>query len=377
MAWSRAKAWGAAAFAAGVLLIGGGVVGSRISVGILRDRVVKALGPGSEVAALRVGWATLEVEGLRIRAGPGWPATDALRAERVVITPSVRTLLSGQLRVTSVTVAKPYLSVLRTRDGQLQVVPSLLTDSIGHQPGTTVAISAITIEDGTADLFDATVSQPPLKIRLEQVHATVGQVVAPTLAGKSQLEMTALVKGAQRDGSVHISGWVEVPTRDSALRMVLRSVDLIALQPYLVRAAETRIQKGTLDLDLDSTVRKRHLRAPGRVVISDLEFAPARGMWDTFMGLPRGAVVNSLKSKGNKIEVDFVLEGDLDNPRFSLNEAFATRVAVATAERLGVSIQGVVEGLSGLERKGLEASREAAQGAGKAVGELFDGRRKP
>ena len=155
------------------------------------------------------------------------------------------------------------------------MAPSLLADSIGHQPGATVAISAITLEDGTADLFDATVSQPPLKIRLEQVHATVGEVVAPTLAGKSRLEMTALVKGAQRDGSVHISGWVEVPTRDSAVRMVLRSVDLIALQP-LVRASETRIQKGTLDLDLDSTVRKRHLRAPGRVVISDLQFAPPR-----------------------------------------------------------------------------------------------------
>jgi hypothetical protein len=34
------------------------------------------------------------------------------------------------------------------------------------------------------------------------------------------------------------------------------------------------------------------------------------------MGLPRGAAVNSLKSK------------DLDNPHFALNEAFATRVAV-------------------------------------------------
>ena len=82
----------------------------------------------------------------------------------------------------------------------------------------------------------------------------------------------------------------------------------IGPSPYASRAAETRVQKGT--------VRKRHLRAPGRVVISDLEFAPARGVWDTFMGLPRGAAVNSLKSK------------DLDNPHFALNEAFATRVAV-------------------------------------------------
>jgi hypothetical protein len=95
------------------------------------------------------------------------------------------------------------------------------------------------------------------------------------------------------------------------------------------------------------------------------------------MGLPRGAVVNFLKNKNNKIEVDFVLEGDLDDPHFALNEAFVTRVAVATAERLGVSIREVVEGLGSLGRKGLEASSESAQGVGKAVREFFGGRRKP
>ena len=77
---------------AAVLLIGGGVLGFRITVGMLRDKVVKALGPGSDIAALRLGWSTVEVEGLRIKAGPGWPATDALRAERV----AVRELLGGR-----------------------------------------------------------------------------------------------------------------------------------------------------------------------------------------------------------------------------------------------------------------------------------------
>jgi hypothetical protein len=365
------------AFVTGILLIGGSVLAFRIAVGILRDKVVTGLGPGSEIAVLRVGWSTVEVDGLRIQAGPGWPATDALRAERVVIAPSMRTLLSDQVRISSVAVTKPYLSAVRTREGQLLVVPSLLTSPTGHERVGTVAISDITIEDGMVDLFDATVSQPPLKIRLEQVHATVGEVVVPTLIGKSPFDMTAVVKGVRRDGRVHISGWAEVATRDSAVRMVLQSADLVALQPYLVRATETRIQKGTLDLELDSAVHQHHLRAPGRVVISDLEFAPASGVWDTFMGLPRGAVVNSLKKKGNKIEVDFVLEGDLDNPHFTLNEAFAMRVAVATAEHLGVSIQGVVQGLGGLERKGVEASSEAAQGVGEAVRGLFGGRRKP
>jgi uncharacterized protein involved in outer membrane biogenesis len=54
----------------------------------------------------------------------GWPAADTLRAERVVIVPSLRSVLSRQIGVQSITVVRPYLSALRTKDGQLQVFPA-------------------------------------------------------------------------------------------------------------------------------------------------------------------------------------------------------------------------------------------------------------
>ena len=160
------------------------------------------------------------------------------------------------------------------------------------------------------------------------------------------------------------------------MKTTLRSVDLVALQPYLTKAAETRVQKGVLDLDLQSEVTKNRLRAPGKVVISDLEFAPGRGALDTFMGVPRAAVVSFLKNKENKIAVNFIIEGDVNNPRFALNEAFATRVASAMAENLGVSIRGVAEGVGTLGQKGLEAVGGAAKGVGGAFQQLFGGQKK-
>lgn len=93
-------------------------------------------------------------------------------------------------------VTGPYLSALRTRDGQLRVVPSLLGSPTGRERVGTVVISGIKLEEGIVDLFDATVSQPPLKILLEQVQATVGEVVAPTLVGESPFDMSALVNPA-------------------------------------------------------------------------------------------------------------------------------------------------------------------------------------
>ncbi len=382
MASTKAKKWGLIILAAALVLILGAIVGFQAAVGLLKGKVMEALGPDSGVKELRVRWSAVELDGLRIKARQGWPAADTLRADRVVIVPSLRSLLSGRIQVSSITVVRPYLSALRTRDGKLQVVPSLLAGAASQgkaaagPPARSVTISRITLEDGVVELFDATVAQPPLKIRLEKIQAAMRDVVAPALTGKSRFDLAAAVKGLHRDGRATVSGWVEVASKDSAVKLQLRSVDLVMLQPYLTQATETRVQRGALDLDLDSEVKQNRLRAPGKIVISDLEFTPTRGVLDTFMGVPRAAVVNFLKNRENKIAINFILEGDINNPRFALNEAFATRLATGLAENLGVSIRGVAEGVGTLGQKGLEAAGEAVKGVGGALQQIFGGQKK-
>jgi hypothetical protein len=376
---SRLKRWGIISLVLVLVLLVGGAVGLRSAAGYLKGRVIEALGAGSEVADIRVGWSGVIVSGLRLKAPQGWPAADSLRADRVVIAPSLRGLLSGEVRIGSIAIAKPYLSALRARDGTFRVVPTLLE----RPPGTgkevapaavpPVSIGKITVEDGVAELFDATVAQPPLKIRLEQLQATVRDVLVPTLADKSAFELTGIVAGVRRNGRVTATGWAVGATRDSHVAITLRGADLVSLQPYLSAAGEVRVTRGFMDLDLQSDVRKNRLRAPGKVTIAQLEFAPAQGAKDTFVGVPRGAVLAFLKGKDDKIAVNFLLEGDLGNPRFSLNEAFATRMASAMAEGLGVSIRGVAEGAGALSRLGGSAVQETMKGVGVALGGLFGG----
>jgi uncharacterized protein involved in outer membrane biogenesis len=382
MASSKAKKWGIIALVVVLVLVVGGIVGFRIAVGIIKGKVVEALGPESEIKDIQLGWWAVEVHGLRIKGRQGWPAADTLRVERVVIVPSLRSLFSDTIRVGSITVVRPYLSALRTREGKLRVLPSLLEapapkgKAPAGPPARRVAVSRVTLEDGVVEFFDATVAQPPAKIRLEKIQATVHNVTVPSLKGQSQFDLTAVVKGVQRDGRAALKGWAEVATKDSSVKTELRSVDLVAFQPYLVKAAETRVQKGALDLDLQSEVSKNHLRAPGKVVISDLEFASAKGALDTFMGVPRAAVVNFLKNKDNKIAVNFLIEGDINNPQFTIREALATRMASGMAETLGVSIRGVAEGVGTLGQKGVQATGEAAKSLGGALQGLFGGQKK-
>jgi hypothetical protein len=96
--------------------------------------------------------------------------------------------------VGSITAVQPYLSVLRTKDGQLQVLPSLLADAEGAEPSPSspaaaalsVTLDRITLQGGVVDLFDASVAQPPLAIHLEQVEATMLDVAVPSLLGKTR-----------------------------------------------------------------------------------------------------------------------------------------------------------------------------------------------
>jgi hypothetical protein len=83
-----------------------------------------------------------------------------------------------------------------------------------------------------------------------------------------------------------------------------------------------------------------------------------------------------LKHKGNEITVNFVLEGDINNPQFSLKEALTARVAFSLAETLGVSLGGVAKEVGTLGQKGLEAAGQAAKGAGGALQRFFGGSKK-
>jgi hypothetical protein len=304
-----------------------------------------------------------------------WPAEDALRAERVTIVPSLRSFFSGTPRILSVTIEGPYLSVVRTKSGKLLAVPSLLRgkEQDAQKQAASVLIGSITCRDAAVDLFDDTVGPPRRKIRMEGIQAMVKDIDAPALANRSAFALTGTVKGSRQDGQLDISGWASIATRDSSVKASLKSIELTGLQPYIAKAGDVRITGGTLDLELVSEVRDKRLKAPGKVTLTDLKLAPAKGLLGTFMGVPRGAVLTLLRDRGGRITLDFVLEGDIDNPRFSLNETLSKKLALSMSESLKVGIGNVARGAGSLGEKGVEAAGDVVRGVGGAVQNILGG----
>jgi uncharacterized protein involved in outer membrane biogenesis len=196
------KRWGYIILALLVLFLGAGALAFRMATQVLKGKVMAALGPGSEVAELKVGWSSVELVDLNLEGPTGWPTARSFHAERVKIVPSLRTLLTDKIEIVSLSVDKPYLSMVRV-PGKLVMVPTLIETrqkekdrrSNGARSTRTVAISRIAFKDGVIEVFDSTVSQPPLKIRLEAIEAVVRDVVAPSLNERTRFDLSAVVKG--------------------------------------------------------------------------------------------------------------------------------------------------------------------------------------
>lgn len=322
----------------------------------LHGGIQAALGPRATLQSVALGWTGVELRGLRVRAVPGrWPAQDELVAERVRVVPALSSLWRSGWRLASVTVDGASLSLLRTREGKLRVLPSLMegersaaaAKAPGERAATPVHIGELRLRDVAIDFYDASVrgsGRAPHRIRLDALRADIGPLALPALDRRAAVSMQATLAGPQRNGSLSLRGEVTPATRNADLALRIQGLDLVALQPYLLRNNEASVKRGTLDLSLDAKVRGQRLDAPGRLTLTELELASGGGLLGTFAGVPRQAVLAAM-SRDGRIELAFTLEGKLDDPKFSLNELFAARLAVGLAEKLGVSLGGVVQGV--------------------------------
>jgi len=343
----------------------------------LKVAVEQGLGARAQVGDVVVRWNALELRDVVVRAAEGWPVQDELRARTVRIVPALMGLLRGNIEVRELRLDGAYLSMLRGRNGRLRVLPAVLepaaapvpTEARGTQsdaaaqaasddaPARVIRFDSIVLVDGALDYCDATVARKPHCIALRALDGRLSDLRIPTLDAETTLALAGTVAGPTRDGHLSLDGVLTLATRDMDLALGLKGVDLRSVEPYLVKAADAGVKRGVLDLSMHAKVAKRRLNAPGQLTLSELELVE-RG--HSALGLPRALVVSALKDRSGRIQVDFTLNGNLDDPKFSLNEVMASRFGAAVAEGLGVSIGGLAEGVG-----------KAAGGIGESLRKLF------
>jgi hypothetical protein len=330
----------------------------------VETRIANVLAPIGTAEHIHVSLSGVRLSRVRLHAPSGWPAADVLRADSITIEPDLRDLLQKRVHLRRVVIDGFTASVLRTASGGLKVMPNLQQSidqaSVGESEAPATQdklVDHIEFTNGTFEFYDETVQHPPYRIAIEDAHATIDHIHLPALTEPTMVAMTGRIKGPQHTGTVSFNGWVKIATKDSQTTTQLRGVDIVTLDPYLLKkvSAKTPVAGGTLDMTVTATVQNQQLHAPGVMTIDHLQLADTGDPLDTFLSLPTKIAVAALKRHGDRITLHFELDGNLSDPKFSLNESLATKLSSGFAEALGVNVKGVAKGV-GETLKGLSGA---------------------
>ena len=353
-----------------LLLAGAAIVAVLLGIVIFaahdaRHRILQALGPRTTVGSISLDYPTVTLHDVHVAASdaPGaWPSGEEFSAREVAVDIGAASLWAyrrgAPLAIADVRVSDGSLVLLRT-PGHLAILPALRDTSRaraarmaaseappGDPPVTSLVLQHMRFDRMAVDLYDATLEGGRTQhLHFDGVHGSVAGLALPALAQPIALDLAGTLKGVERDGQVSLKGSLTPAAHDAALAIRLSGVDMLALQPYLLRLGERNVRHGALDLSMEAGVVDRQVHAPGQLSITGLEFGGAQG--GSFAGIERRLVLAALQRDG-RIALKFTLEGRTDDPKFSLDENLALRLACGLGGALGGGAKDVVGALKGL-----------------------------
>lgn len=232
---------------------------------------------------------------------------------------------------------------------------------------TTILIQKMQVTDGALDYYNGKVSSPPHRTRLEAIQFSMDNIAVPASDKTSNYSFSANSAG----GTIVSKGTTSLGSKDTNAVVTVRNLDVTQFKPYYQKKGDAAVTRGAMDLDLDLKIKAKMVNGPGKVVLKDLDFASGSGLGGQVVGVPRAAVVNLLKSNNNQISLDFTLQGNIDDPQFSIREALMKKLTVGLAEKLGASLTGIGSGVIDVGTEGVKQVGKGSGSVGEGLKKLF------
>jgi hypothetical protein len=203
--------------------------------------------------------------------------------------------------------------------------------------------------------------EPPAQIQLRELDLELKNIQYPFISTHSFIELKGKMKGRKKEGNIYTGGWIDLKNMDMETSFKVREIEIKIFEPYYRKRFSAEIEAGHINMEAKIGVKKRMIDAPGQLELVDLQMKEG----GTLLWIPAKILVSLLKKKGNRIQIQFHVKGNMDDPQFSLQETFLTRVAVSLAGTLGIPIQvvgetiiggtgkraeGLIEGLKSIEK---------------------------
>ena len=342
---------------------------------IVKSELERRLGKNFSVERIDLTWGRVEAVGVSLRNTAG---KEVLKIGSLILKADFMGYLKKEYSISSMILKAPYIFV--EVDGKGNIVnPVLPVESKEgkpkktgkpEQPSPPIVVKKIEIIDGAIDYLDRKTPKTPVLTKLRNVNVVMKDFTVPFTDISSDYVLSASVPGNMGTGIIKSSGRINLMTRDMDSKGEIRKLDMTTLKPYFQKDNSIDITKGFLDLDIATKVVSKKIHAPGNAVLRELEFQSGPGAGNNFMGVPPALIVGALKTN-NEISVGFIIEGNLDNPQFNLQEEFVKRLAMGLAGKLGFSVEGIGQALLGGGVKGGENVGSSVKSIGEGLKQLL------
>ena len=355
---SKTRKWLILSGIMALCLIVASLILAKLSGQLLKTQIEKALGENVKASAVSISWGKVTIEGLTfLRDGQ-----TVGNVKSVHVRADFMSILGNKLTISKVEVDQPYFKLVIDNKGNLLLPVSMTEEKAVEEkhkgkkkepqrdgkPKDTlpVEVKTLIVRGGRVDFEDRSLARPVV-LKFEDLTVDVHHIAYPFLDQWTDFEVSSQLVGGRQKGSINATGKTNFMNEETKVKTVMKNIDLALLRPYIEKKGDAGIERGFINMNMDAGVVKQYVKAPGTMTISDLQLSSSGGFSGTFLGVPRSMVLSFLKNNNNEISLHFVLEGDLNNPRFNLRENLATRLSVGMANKLGFSITGAGEAVVG------------------------------
>lgn len=243
-----------------------------------------------------VRWKQVRVNGLDYRHG------DSLAIERIELDqPYARFVINENLT---------------TNVSELMVPQPATPNETKTDAGKPLAIriGGVAINDGSANFADFSLT-PSFATAIQQMNGRIGvldnqkpQAASVDIQGKVDRYAPMSIKGKLTPFD---------PLNSLDIATSFKNVELTTNTPYSGKFAGYRIRKGRLNLDLHYRIEKGQLNAENKVLVENLQLGERVDSPDA-VDLPIRLAVALLKDTQGRIAIELPVQGDLNNPEFSV-----------------------------------------------------------
>lgn len=344
--------------------------------GALLPRVGEALSRQVEIEQVDISlFSGIGLKNLAVMEREG--GESFLTAQQVTLRYRFWPLLLMRVEIDEIAVDKPQIHLVRFADGSFNFSDLLQLAGDKSEPekqeaappatesdegeGIKLLVSRLAIAEGTIRFTDHQANATPLHYSLDNLALQLSQF-SPTR--EFPIELSATLNGA----SLSMQGRANLAHSAADAKVLLSGLEVMPFFPYFREQLPGRLQRATVDLDLQLSLDKTQMTSDGQVRLQNLDLQ-----------------LNALRQaplKGAQLAVEHKLQFDradqrlvIDHARMALNQIplyLAGRIELGAKRELDLNLRlnemnlaqamaalpaGVVEDLVGLEPSGLVTAR--------------------